>query len=158
MLIQCRLNVDATPRHDVASTLRRRCINVMWPLGSFWRLPLEDSNQPTRSRSLVNIRSHEETLHYWVSKMFPVKILIKVCQIWSTHTGSSHCPPCFLPINMSCRNLTESYPRKFLWNISCTFWGDIFAIARYEAKESRPLAPMSFNRSTCVGDTLQKVT
>ena len=33
LFIQRRINVDATSCHDVASTLMRRCINVMRPLG-----------------------------------------------------------------------------------------------------------------------------
>ena len=40
--------------------------------------PNEDFNQPAHSHSLIGVFSlHEETLHPWLSKMHPVKILIR---------------------------------------------------------------------------------
>ena len=101
-------------RHDVASTLMRRCINVMCPLGIHRgsTLAMEPQRtfaiepqhtfaiEPEREKTYLlkcapnNDKSvcpstqsdqsllspHEETLHPWLSKMRPGKILISLCE------------------------------------------------------------------------------
>ena len=43
----------------------------------------EDSNQPARSCSFISLRCpHQETVHPWLSKMRPVKILISLRIVW----------------------------------------------------------------------------
>ena len=64
--------------------------------GKMYRLtcgPNGDANQPAHPRSLVSLRCpHEETLHPWLSKMRPVKILIRLreCAGWSESSLGAH--------------------------------------------------------------------
>ena len=53
----------------------------------------EDSNQPPQSRTLMSLRCpHEESLHPWLSKKRPVKILIRLreCAVWSESSLGAH--------------------------------------------------------------------
>ena len=55
--------------------------------------PNEDSNQPAHPRSLISLRwPHEETMHPWLSKMHPVKILIRLyeCTGWFESSSGAH--------------------------------------------------------------------
>ena len=55
--------------------------------------PNEDPNQSAHLRSLNSLRCpHEETLHPWLSKMRPVKILIRLheCAVWSESSLDAH--------------------------------------------------------------------
>ena len=52
-----------------------------------------DSNQPAYQRRLFRIRyPGEETWHPWLSKMCPVKILIRLCEctVWSESSLGAH--------------------------------------------------------------------
>ena len=55
--------------------------------------PKEDSDQPANTRSLISLCCpHEETLHPWLSKIRPVKVLIRLreCAGWSESSLGAH--------------------------------------------------------------------
>ena len=46
--------------------------------------PNKDSNQTAHSRSLISLCCpHENTLHHWLFKLCPMKILIRLRAVWS---------------------------------------------------------------------------
>ena len=61
--------------------------------GTSWRASNENSNLHARPHSLVSLScQQEETLHSWLSKMCPVKILITLreCTGWSESSLGTH--------------------------------------------------------------------
>ena len=119
--------------------------NVLWHMCRQLLIcaPNDDSNQPAHSRSLISLRCpHEETLHPWLSKMRPVKTLIRLreCAGWSeTSQGALIRRYVFLTLRVILWTLREVRPWQSCtcnhpyvkWNLKRTFIPTLDATTKF---------------------------